>query len=104
MWMAVTNGFQLGSAMSCGHRICKDGFREVAFRIETGLRSRCDELRWLNQHSLNRDLARIYGLVCSVRQSGMPKEPRLGPAVLGRVHQRLVVRPSGSVFCISFSC
>src|SRR5450756_795435 len=44
--------------------------------------------RWLNQHSLNRDLARIYGSVCNVRQSGMPKEPRPGPAVLGRVHQR----------------
>ncbi len=28
----------------------------------------------------------------------MPKEPRQGPAVLGRVHQRICVRPSGSVF------
>ncbi len=38
--------------------------------------------RWLNQYSLNRDLARRHGSVCSVRQSGMPKEPRRGPAVL----------------------
>nr|WP_260706393.1 prolipoprotein diacylglyceryl transferase family protein [Edaphobacter flagellatus] len=29
----------------------------------------------------------------------MPKEPRQGPAVLGRVHQRICARPSGSVFC-----
>ena len=27
----------------------------------------------------------------------MPKEPRQGPAVLGRVHQRICARPSGSV-------
>src|ERR1700727_2096642 len=37
---------------------------------------------------------------CAVLQSGTPKEPRLGPAVLGRVHQRFRVRPSGSVFLL----
>ena len=70
----------------------------LASNVETGLQSRCGEQRWLNQYSLNRDLARIYGSVCNVRQFGMPKEPRPGPAVLGRVHQRLAARPSGSVF------
>ena len=38
--------------------------------------------RWLNQYLMNRDLARIHGSVCYVRQSGKPKEPRRGPTVL----------------------
>lgn len=74
--------------------------RAVAFSIQPRNRpaKQVRDLRWLNQHSLNRGLARIYGSVCNVRQSGMPKEPRQGPAVLGRVHQRFDARPRGSVF------
>src|ERR1700734_3315001 len=40
---------------------------------------------------------RKIGSVCSVRQFGMPKEPRRVPTVLGRVHRRIAPRPSGSV-------
>ena len=79
---------------------CKSWARRLGCNSETGLQSRCGEQRWLNQHSLNRVPARRHGLVRSVRQSGMPKEPRHGPAVLGRVHQRFCPRPRGSVFLL----
>ncbi len=47
---------------------------------------------------MNRGSARDFSSVCYVRQSGKPKEPRLNPTVLRRVHLRLTVRPRGSVF------
>ena len=53
------------------------------------------EQRRLNQHSLNRGSARIHGSVCSVRQSGMPKEPRLNSTAYWRVHRRFSHGPAG---------
>lgn len=61
---------------------CHSGTPRVASIQRTGLQGRYGESRWLNQHSLNRGLARIHGSVRNVRQSGMPKEPRPSPAVL----------------------
>ena len=95
---ALVRGQDLVNAPGVRLRVCQSGAARVASNPETGLQSRCSDPRWLNQQSLNRGLARRHGSVCNVRQSGMPEEPRPGPTVLGRVHQRFTARPSGSVF------
>ena len=61
---------------------CQSGGARVASNSRNRPAKQVRDPRWLNQYSLNRDPARRHGSVCSVRQSGMPKEPRRGPAVL----------------------